>query len=49
MTSFLDPDPVGSASFWRIRIRFGIQGPADPDPDPYPFQPNAKQNLIKIF
>jgi hypothetical protein len=38
-SSVVGPDPVGSASFCRIRIGIGIRRSADPesDPDLYPF------------
>ncbi len=35
-SSVEDPDTLGLASFWRIRI----QGLPIPDPDPYPFRPH---------
>jgi hypothetical protein len=50
-TSVVDPDPVGSPSFCRIRIR--IKGLPIPtrnwNPDPYPFQSSVKLNYTFIL
>ncbi len=42
VSSVVDPDPVGSTSFWRIGI--GYPRLADAEPDSYPFYLNVKLN-----